>query len=296
VKRIFIMRACLCILVLLLFLPGLVRAGTIPAPRLVPGQYVYTIPANYDPPMIGRQGLRELQQQAKKLHYPFYIVVAESIPGEEDEDAAAAIDGLAEDWARNPRYNVGTSSIFLLSFSPRKFRVLAGSRWKDKLGLERDAPLPYTAIFENSVQGTPKDPKTGIINLMDEQKEAYERKLTQLADAREDATRRIRHYDGSPGRLPDLPATFINREPADFVSLLTSLNQFENAINAEVRHARNEYEAEERRRRASMESSFSSSSSHSSSSHSSSSSSHSSSSSSGGSYGGSGSSSAGGSW
>jgi len=160
------MRAYLRVVVLLLFLPGLARAGTISAPKLAPGQYVYTIPANYDPPMIGRHGLQELQQQAKKLRYPFYVVIAKSIPGESDEDAAAAIDGLAEDWARDPRYNVGTSSIFLLSFFPRKYRVLAGLRWKNRLGLERDALLPYTAIFEESVQGTPKDPKTGIINLM----------------------------------------------------------------------------------------------------------------------------------
>lgn len=160
------MRVYLWIIVLLLALPGLVRAGTIPAPKLVPGQYVYTVPPNFDPPMIGRYGLREIQQAAKQLHYPFYVVVAKSIPGEDDEDAAAAIDGLAEEWARNPRYNVGTSSIFLLSFSPRKYRVLAGLRWKNKLGLERDALYPYTAIFEESVQGTPKDPKSGIINLM----------------------------------------------------------------------------------------------------------------------------------
>lgn len=118
------MRAYLWSIVLLLALP--VWAGTIPAPKLVPGQYVYTIPANYDPPMIGKHGLREIQQAAKKLHYPFYVVVVESIPGEDDEDAAAAIDGLVEDWARDPKYNVGTSSIFLLSFSPRKYRMLAG--------------------------------------------------------------------------------------------------------------------------------------------------------------------------
>lgn len=148
-------------------------AGPLPAPKLVPGQYVYAIPASFDPPMIGRAGMREIQQNAEKLHYPYYVVLVESLPSDlvrsfgEKEAAARAIDGLAEDWQnQSGDFDVGRSSIFLLSYNPRQYRFLAGATWKARLGFERSAHAPYTAIFERAVQGTPRDPKTGIIEMM----------------------------------------------------------------------------------------------------------------------------------
>lgn len=159
-------RCVLPLLGLLLAFAGLACAGPLPAPRIVPGQFIYTIPAHFSPPMIGTHGLQEIQRQARGLHYPFYVVVIKDLPGSTDEDAAAAINGLAEDWSAQAHYDVGHSTIFLLSSNPRKYRMLAGATWKSKLGLERDALLSFLERFTEAVQGTPKDPKTGIINLM----------------------------------------------------------------------------------------------------------------------------------
>lgn len=143
--------------------------GPLQAPPLRDGQFVYTVPADFDPPLIGTAGLGQINDAAKELHYPYYIVLAKSLPGSgnEDDRAKAVTDGLAEDWAEtSPSYDVGTSSVFVLTFDPRKYAFLAGGRWKTELGFERAAHKPYTKLFERSVSGTPKDPKGGIIAMM----------------------------------------------------------------------------------------------------------------------------------
>ncbi|MHB0999204.1 MAG: zinc ribbon domain-containing protein [Armatimonadota bacterium] len=147
------------------------NAGTFPSPELVKDQFVYTVPANFDPPLIGRHGLAEIQKSAEKLHYPYYVVIIDDLPVKSDEDpeeaAAHAIDGLAAEWqSTSDNFDVGKSSIFLLSYNPRQYRFLAGATWKSRLGFERDAHAPYTALFDRAVQCTPKDPKTGIIDMM----------------------------------------------------------------------------------------------------------------------------------
>lgn len=153
-------------------------------PALKEGQYVYTIPASFDPKGISRAGLDEIQDVAKSLHFPFYVVIADSIPdltadqvadarahnyseSGDDLKAAYAIDKLAEDMAAlYPFYKADTSTVFLLSYAPRKFRMLAGSKWKTQLGLEKDALVQYHDNFKRAITGTPKDPKNGIINTM----------------------------------------------------------------------------------------------------------------------------------
>jgi uncharacterized membrane protein YgcG len=132
----------------------------------VKGQFVYTVPSNFDPDGIGRDGLNEIQDVAKSLHYPYYVVVVDEFDGESDEDAAQAIDTLAADWQKNPIFDVRHSCIFLLSYNPRKYRFLAGTDWKVKLGFEREAHDQYTAMFVEYAKGTPSDPKTGIIEMM----------------------------------------------------------------------------------------------------------------------------------
>lgn len=141
-------------------------AGPLPAPTLRPGQFVYTVPEKFDPPMIGRAGMAEIQRAAAQCRYPYYVVLVDRLPGGTDDDAAQVVDSFAENWSINPRYNVSRSSIFLLSFQPRKFRFLAGAEWKTRLGFERSAHDRYTALFVKHIQGTPKDPKTGIIEMM----------------------------------------------------------------------------------------------------------------------------------
>jgi hypothetical protein len=136
------------------------------APDVVPGQFVYTVPARFVPPMIGKAGMAEIQKAAKKLHYPYYVVLVKEFDGETDDDAAAYIDNLATEWQEDPDFNAARSSIFLLSYSPRKYRFLAGSKWEAELGFGASAHSRFNAIFEKYVQSSRKDPKTGIIKMM----------------------------------------------------------------------------------------------------------------------------------
>jgi len=159
--------------------------GTLAPPELVEGQYVYTIPADYSPEGIGRGGLDDIQAVAANLHHPFYVIIVDSLPDLSPDQradsrskgytetgielqASYAVDRLAEDWAAAypDIYEVQTSSVFLLSFNPRQYRLLAGSRWKAELGLEKKGLEPYDDPFVAAVTGSPKDPKGGIINTM----------------------------------------------------------------------------------------------------------------------------------
>ncbi len=159
------MRAFLAILSLLAVV-STAQAGPLPAPQVHPGRFVYTIPGHFDPPLIGRDGIEEIQAALSDLHYPYYVVLVDRIHGPTDEHAAQAIDGLVEDWQTQRGFDVAKSSIFLLAYGPeRKYRFLAGGRWKSELGFEREAHRPYTRIFEEAVKGTPKDPKGGIIRM-----------------------------------------------------------------------------------------------------------------------------------
>lgn len=142
-------------------------AGSLPAPGLKEGKFVYTIPEGFEPPLIGERGLAEIEAAARGLRLPFYVVISAKLPGTTDEDAAAAVDGLAEDWANKyPSFDSAKSQVFLLTYEPRKYRFLAGAKWKAELGFEKDAHRPHTALFERAAKGTPKDPKGGIIAVM----------------------------------------------------------------------------------------------------------------------------------
>jgi uncharacterized membrane protein YgcG len=155
-----------------------------PPPTQTPGQFVYVIPPGFSPPGIGAAGVAQIEAAAHKTHHPFYVVIVDRLPDLTSEQYADArseqytqsgeeltatytIDKLAADWAATaPGYDPGTSSIFLLSYKPRQFRVLAGGEWKRRLGLEKGALKQYSDIFRSAVQGTPKDPKGGILRLI----------------------------------------------------------------------------------------------------------------------------------
>lgn len=147
------------------------------------GTFVYTVPEDFDPPGIGREGLTEIQNVAHSLNFPFYVVIVETLPdltaaqnqeisalgyGEMGDDltAAYAVDKLAESWSGRGNYDTAKSTIFLLSYNPRKFRMLAGTTWKNKLGLHKETLAPFYNHFVEAVHGTPKDPKGGIIDTM----------------------------------------------------------------------------------------------------------------------------------
>lgn len=145
---------------------ALCASGVTAAPDVVPGKFVYTIPPGFDPPMIGRSGIAEIQQAAAKLRFPYYVVLVQRFDGETDDDAAAYIDNLATQWQQDPHFRSATSCIFMLSYSPRKYRFLAGSRWEHELGFGPAAHEPFNAIFVEYVSASRKDPKTGIIRMM----------------------------------------------------------------------------------------------------------------------------------
>lgn len=142
-------------------------AGIVPPPELKPGIFVYTLPSDFDPPYIGKDGVNEIQSSVSRLHFPYFVVLAEGIDASSDEDMARAIDGLAEDWQRlyPAVYKADISQIFLLSYRPRKYRFVAGSKFKAEIGFEREAHTPYISIFERYAKGTPRDPKSGILNM-----------------------------------------------------------------------------------------------------------------------------------
>ncbi|MEZ0370010.1 MAG: hypothetical protein ACAI44_13065, partial [Candidatus Sericytochromatia bacterium] len=143
-------------------------AAQLTLPKLETGRHIYTIPPDFDPPLIGKAGIQEIEAAADKLHYPYFVVLVQDLPGGTDQAAASLIDGFAEDWTTRFAgiYDPLRSQIFVLTFNPRKFRFLAGGQFKNALGFEREAHTPYTDIFVKSVSGTPKDPKSGIINMM----------------------------------------------------------------------------------------------------------------------------------
>lgn len=156
------------------------------APDVMPGRFVYTIPSGFDPPLIGRSGVAEIQQAASKLRFPYYVVLVESFGGETDQDAADYIDSLAQQWQRDPHFDSARSCIFMLSYSPRKYRFLSGSRWEHEIGFGPGAHAPFNAIFVKYISSSRKDPKTGIIRMM----QAVDQHLKVETDPRTIAARK----------------------------------------------------------------------------------------------------------
>lgn len=119
--------------------------------------------------MIGNSGIDDINKAAKSCHFPYYVVLVETLPGSGDGDqlAANAINYLSQQWGqRYPSFDMAKSQIFLLAYNPRKYRFLAGSKFEAELNFRNDAHEPYTDIFKASVQAQRKDPKNGIINMM----------------------------------------------------------------------------------------------------------------------------------
>ncbi|MEZ0325540.1 MAG: hypothetical protein ACAH95_06520 [Fimbriimonas sp.] len=145
------------------------HAGTLEAPKLQAGRFVYTIPAGFIPERLSVKGLEEIQGTAKGLHYPFYVVFVKDLPtrtgSSTDEDAERAIVGLADDWARDPVFNRNRSTLFLVSYGPgdRKYRMLPAPLWRVELGLENDALVPYTSIFRQYAR---QDPQTAVTRML----------------------------------------------------------------------------------------------------------------------------------
>lgn len=140
-----------------------------PSPKLEPGRFVYTVPANFVPNMTGKAGLEKINDELKKLHYPYFVVLVDNVDGLSDAVASKALNALAEDWQANQSelYNPSTSQIFLLISKPKpsKYRFFAGAKYRTELGFEMEAMRPYTQIFDRAMTGTPKDPIGGMVNM-----------------------------------------------------------------------------------------------------------------------------------
>jgi uncharacterized membrane protein YgcG len=154
---------------LLLVLAPLGVAGTLPAPKLREGQFVYRIPADFVPDKLSERGLAEIQAEARRLHFPFYVVFVAQLPTETgqttDEDTERAIVGLADDWARDPKFDRNRSTLYLVSYGPgdRKYKMLPAPRWRAELGLEYGALDPYNEIFRSTAR---RDPQTALTRMM----------------------------------------------------------------------------------------------------------------------------------
>jgi len=135
-------------------------------PRFEPTSHVRVSPPGFVPEALGEAGIARLEAALRELHFPFYVLLSETLPGQGDEDvrAQALTDGLAAAWAPQG-YDPAVSSLFALTFAPRKFSLLVGARWNAELGLRDAAVDRYFEYFLARVRGTPSDPAGGIAEL-----------------------------------------------------------------------------------------------------------------------------------
>ncbi|KPJ86194.1 hypothetical protein AMJ57_00310, partial [Parcubacteria bacterium SG8_24] len=225
---------------------GEVAAAPLSIPEWREGQHVYVVPEGWRPPLFGPRDLQELERAAAALRFPFYVIIAQRLEGGGDGDrlAAEAIDTIAQRWTeRAADFDVSQSQLFLLSFEPRKYRFLTGTRWKAELGFERSAHRPHTALFERSVKGTPKDPKGGILALMRsvdaylvDQTDPARIAARQEAERRAVEARRLRDARGALDSriltlagLLDGPADYLPADTAPYRDLLAKAKRIRQA-------------------------------------------------------------------
>lgn len=206
------------LLLVICFLATACASAALGAPDVVPGRFVYTIPQGFDPPLIGRAGVARIQHAARQLHFPYYVVLVESFNGETDDDTARYIDNLAQQWQQDPDFNAAKSSIFMLSYNPRKYRFIAGSFWEHELGFAREAHAPFTAIFVKYVSSSRKDPTTGIIRMM----QAVDRYFVVESDPKTIAARKEAARKAELARQEALRQAEIARKKAEEARALQS--------------------------------------------------------------------------
>lgn len=138
-------------------------------PAFTEGRHVHVVPDGWQPEFFGPHGLAEVEQAAASARFPFYVVIYQALPGAGDRDrrASATVNAIVKAWTESSAaFDPATSQVFLLSYEPRAYRFLGGSRWKNELGLTGDAWAPQLDLFKASVTSTPKDPKGGMLALI----------------------------------------------------------------------------------------------------------------------------------
>ncbi len=116
-------------------------------------------PPNFQPPDLSAEGISQINAEIKKLHYPFAVLVYQSLS---NGDAATTINAWY-DSQTSEDFAAGTTSVFLLSYDPREFRLLPGKKWIGELKLENDALKQFTDKFTSIGKN---DPALGIIQMM----------------------------------------------------------------------------------------------------------------------------------
>jgi len=239
------MRSSLALMTMALFASP--AFADLPAPRLVPGQHVYFIPDGYFNPDFNGTQIQRINTAAQSLKYPFFVVVSQYLPGGTDQAAADAINSIAEQWTRHGGFDPGTSSVFLVSYAPQKWRFVAGTEWQSKFGMIKKATATYTNNFVTAAKRRPRDLAGGIINTMT----AFDSYLWEQTDpvriaarektAQEEAARtRLReakaNIDGAIEHLSSLltDKEYLPKDVTEYTQLATILDQARKSDNADT--------------------------------------------------------------
>lgn len=157
------------VLLLLIIVGGVYGQNPVTAiPVLQEGRRVYTIPADFIPPGIGQHGMNDIEAASKKLHYPFYVVFVKELPGRGDAQQIMAdlIDRIANQWQQQASFDAQRTQIFVKSYAPHRYALLAGSDFRTRLNFVREKQKPYTDVFEKYVKSNTPDVKGGLFALM----------------------------------------------------------------------------------------------------------------------------------
>lgn len=248
------MKRLLSVMFVVLISAAMVAANPVKTPRFDPNRHVYSVPEGYLPSEIRPDEVRKLEQVLSRLKYPFVVVITKKLETDGESDlnkvATDAVDALAADLSRNPRFDRAQTSLLLLAFSledesgetitkddgtpRRKFAFLAGSRWKNELGFEKEAHKPYTDIFTRYVSGTPKEYATGAMKMAEavdaylvDQTDPVKIKARQEEAARQERARKLEaaqgELDGGISQFEQLlgaPAAFLPKDTANYRTAL----------------------------------------------------------------------------
>lgn len=154
---------------LLIAAPSTVHAQLVNVPQFHADQHVYTVPYGYRAPYFTPNSTREIESAARALHYPFYVIIAERLRGEDyDTIGGDAASEIAKAWTETSSdFDGRTSQVFLVATEPRAFGLLGGSKFKTEIGFSGDALTPYTDRFIDAMRSEDqKDPVGGIIAMM----------------------------------------------------------------------------------------------------------------------------------
>ncbi len=151
---------------ILLLSGGVASAQRMTIPQWQSDRHVYTVPEGWQAPFFGPDDYRRIEDELRSLRFPFYVIISSELRDTDGNVAVEMADAVAQRWAETaPGYDVATSQVFVLAFPARKYGFLAGKRFTTTGGIHPDELIPHNRLFEAAMQGTPKDPRSGIVAL-----------------------------------------------------------------------------------------------------------------------------------